>query len=177
MTLPTRIERKIERVTESGCWVWMGCCNSKGYGHCKGGRSILAHRVVYEMLAGEIPDGLVLDHLCRVTSCVNPSHLEPVTEAENSNRRVGAKTHCPSGHKYDSSNTYFDPCANSRRCRMCINQAKRLRRNPNGKAERTHCERGHEYTADNTRTKKNGSRVCRTCHRDRERLARARRNP
>jgi hypothetical protein len=65
-----------------------------------------AHRLVYRALRGPIPDGLTLDHLCRVPACVNPWHLEPVTAAENSRRdriargrrAFGAIRKLPSGH-------------------------------------------------------------------------------
>lgn len=66
------------------CWLWTGATNSDGYGHLwVDGRWPPAHRVAYEQLIGAIPDLLVLDHLCRVTQCVNPSHLEPVTNQVN----------------------------------------------------------------------------------------------
>lgn len=69
------------------CWLWTGCINDKGYGSVRlGRRSIGAHRLGYQLLVGPIPSGLDLDHLCRVTRCVRPGHLEPVTRSENSHR-------------------------------------------------------------------------------------------
>ncbi|MHA6764687.1 HNH endonuclease signature motif containing protein [Streptacidiphilus sp. PAMC 29251] len=70
------------------CWAWTGCMNTKtGYGVFGGkGRTQLAHRNAYEYQLGPIPDGLVLDHLCRRRSCVRPEHLEPVTQRENLRR-------------------------------------------------------------------------------------------
>jgi hypothetical protein len=65
------------------CWIWQRRVNEKGYGH---GNNGLAHRAYYEALHGKLPVGLVLDHLCRVRACVNPDHLEPVTNAENIQR-------------------------------------------------------------------------------------------
>lgn len=71
-------------VNDSGCWIWDGAIAAEtGYGTCQ---KKMAHRVVYEREVGPIPDGLVLDHLCRVRACVNPSHLEPVTIGENARR-------------------------------------------------------------------------------------------
>lgn len=74
----------------SGCWLWTGKKGSKGYGlvhvDAKAGTQQQAHRAAYELTIGTIPEGLELDHLCRVRPCVNPAHLEPVTRAENMRR-------------------------------------------------------------------------------------------
>ena len=88
---------------------------------------IYAHRFAYELLVGQVPEDLELDHLCRNRSCVNPSHLEPVTHQENVRRGRNAqreKTHCPRNHPYDdtSQTGYGD-----RRCRTCHNQQERDR--------------------------------------------------
>ena len=112
---------KIMPVTESGCWLWTGACTGSGYGNF---RSHAAHRIVYELLRGPIPEGLELDHLCRVVSCVNPDHLEAVTPRVNNLRSMSPaalhakKTHCPAGHLYDEANTYVSE-AGSRSCRSC----------------------------------------------------------
>ena len=85
----------------------------------------LAHRVAYELQVGPIPVGLQLDHLCRVRSCVNPAHLEPVTSAENTRRGLRAmKTHCPQGHPYAGENLLIRPTG-QRRCRTCHLAGKR----------------------------------------------------
>jgi len=70
------------------CWTWTGSRNGRGYGlfMVAPGSCVRAHRFAYELLVGPIPDGLQLDHLCGVKACVNPSHLEPVTNEENSRR-------------------------------------------------------------------------------------------
>ena len=109
--LPERIASKIAEPDANGCWLWTASTNPKGYGKVWwNGRLPGAHRVVYEILKGEIPQGLQLDHKCKVTRCCNPSHLEPVTNCENSLRGAGAgpkniaKTHCPRGHELSADN-------------------------------------------------------------------------
>jgi hypothetical protein len=126
--MATVLERIMQRTDRSGsCWLWTRSRNGKGYAEIKvGGRHHAVHRLAYELLVGPIPAGLVLDHTCRVRHCVNPEHLEPVTNAENILRGEGfgaknaAKTHCPQGHPYDEVNTVIRPNGN-RRCRACHN--------------------------------------------------------
>ena len=107
------------------CWLWTAGVNASGYG--KFGREPtgpeLAHRVAYELLVGPIPDGLVLDHLCRVRICVNPAHLEPVTSGENTRRACRGRTHCKRGHEFTPENTYI--WGRSRTCVTCRRQYKR----------------------------------------------------
>lgn len=121
---------------EDGCWLWQRRIGNRGYGvmTANGKASQLAHRVSYAAFVGPIPEGLVIDHLCRVRSCVNPAHLEPVTQKANVLRSPIApaaintsKTHCPQGHLYDAANTYVQ-AAGSRVCRTCHREYKRRRR-------------------------------------------------
>jgi hypothetical protein len=108
------------RKGEGGCWVWTGTL-SNGYGRIShGGKQEGAHRVAHELFVGPVPEGLVIDHLCRTKACVNPEHLEAVTQRENMRRGIKGvlTTHCPHGHAYDEENTYRDP-RGGRRCRSC----------------------------------------------------------
>ncbi len=87
--LRQRLYTQIRRTT-TGCWEWTGNVDSHGYGQTLYlGRRIGAHRFAYLLLVGEIPDGLVVDHLCRNRLCVNPDHLEPTTNRENVLKGVG----------------------------------------------------------------------------------------
>lgn len=96
-------------VVESGCWEWQGSL-AHGYRYFSHGKSVRAHRASYQHFVGRIPDGFVIDHLCRNTRCVNPSHLEAVTQAVNVQRSIrgtilgGTLTHCPKGHEYTPDN-------------------------------------------------------------------------
>lgn len=123
-----RLLRRIQNVTDAGCWEWSSV-NKYGALYIQG-RPTPTHRFSYEFFVGPIPEGFVIDHLCRNTHCINPLHLEPVTERENILRGVGAcavhakKTHCPRGHPLSDENIYRYP--NGRReCRVCARQYKR----------------------------------------------------
>ena len=121
-SLPARISEKIQ-ITET-CWTWLAYKDVDGYGQVKiDKRMKVAHRAVYELLVGPIPEGLICDHLCRNRNCVNPAHIEIVTQRENVLRGVGpsaqhaGKTHCPSGHAYSAENTNY--ARGKRDCRIC----------------------------------------------------------
>lgn len=119
-----RVFNKIH-VTESGCWIWQGELSNYGYGRMWFKRKrVQMHRWMYEMLVGPIPEGLQIDHLCRVRACCNPEHLEPVTLQENRRRGGAAIQACRSGHPFDQSNTYIRPNGN-RACRTCRRAAGR----------------------------------------------------
>jgi hypothetical protein len=116
------------------CWLWTGTVDKHGYGRASinGGSGYLVHRVIYADTYGPI-EGVGLDHLCRRPSCVNPLHLEPVTQAENvrrgeAGRNMREKTHCPQGHPYEGVNLIrrrLKKGGFARVCRECQNEANR----------------------------------------------------
>jgi hypothetical protein len=124
------MERFWQKVIKTdGCWAWTAQTDIGGYGRfwLSPRKSVAAHRYSYESAIGTIPEGLFLDHLCRVHSCVNPAHLEPVTNQENCKRGIAgmvsakrqlAKKYCKYGHPYDEPNTYVCP-RGFRECRTC----------------------------------------------------------
>lgn len=116
---------------ETGCWVWKGAKGYKGYGALTYvGKITPAHRYSYEYYKGPIPQGLVIDHLCRNTLCVNPDHLEPVTTKTNLLRGISfsaknaVKTHCNHGHPFEGDNLRISN--GERVCRTCRKESSKI---------------------------------------------------
>lgn len=135
--LLTRFWKKCMPEPNSGCWLWLGgTYNDQGYGSFWLAPTMRsAHIVAYEALVGAVPDGLVLDHLCRTTCCVNPAHLEPVTQLVNIVRGTGwsarhaSQTHCLNGHELTGDNLVTWHLKRGRRaCRTCRNAKINARR-------------------------------------------------
>lgn len=129
----------------SGCWLFTGYVNPNGYGHLSfDHRHWQAHKLFYVLLKGAVPEGLTLDHKCRVRSCVNPDHLEAVSSRTNTLRGFGPtadnirKTHCSKGHPLSGANLYLVPKTSSRH---------------GGRACMT-CR--HEYTSRSNRNRRKG---------------------
>src|SRR3990167_6386730 len=125
MSLSDRILGQSQPEPNSGCWLWTGADDGNGYGTLTVGRVMRkAHLYSYEAFVGPIPEGLQLDHLCRVRCCVNPDHLEPVTQRENILRGMGIaavnarKTFCKHGHEFSAENTRVRKNG-TRQCRAC----------------------------------------------------------
>ena len=114
------------------CWPWTGGRISSGYGSFSMafGIHVLAHRLAYFLFYGPIPTGHHIDHVwargCRRRECVNPSHLEAVTVAENNRRARAAQVTCRNGHPWTPETTYYQPNGN-RRCRACAREGDRQR--------------------------------------------------
>lgn len=156
--LPPRIREKI-RVLDSGCWEWIAATSPAGYGKVAWeGHVTEAHRVVYTLLAGPIPAGLVIDHLCHDPSvctakgrecrhrrCQNPGHVRVTTRGSNALRSYSPpainaeKTVCDAGHEYTDESTVID--GGTRRCLLCRREADKRRR-PAGVARKGRVYKG-----------------------------------
>lgn len=136
----SRVDRfwaKVNKSGPNGCWIWTAARSDTGYGSFRINRKTYnAHRLAYEELVGAIPDGLQIDHLCRVRACVNPDHLEAVTRQENTRRALtigypGApSTTCKRGHDWTVTPPIIAHRSNgktSRNCRVCARIRDRAR--------------------------------------------------
>lgn len=124
-----RVHRRVIEVAKlpaTECWLWQWRISDQGYGHLSIlRRNWLVHRYMYELLVGPIPEGKELDHLCRVTRCVNPAHLEPVTRSQNELRKIRPGA-CHRGHPFNAANTYTTPVQHA--CRVCRRMMSRWKR-------------------------------------------------
>lgn len=146
------LEARSERVTDTGCRIWLGSLTGAGYGEIERGplrrhygmRSV--HRIAFVRAYGQVPEGKEVDHKCNVRCCFNADHLQPLTHAENMRRAMPsilaahaakAKTHCENGHPFAGKNLRWrlNGCGTTRlyrRCRRCqadsrVRQRERLR--------------------------------------------------
>lgn len=177
--------KRVYKVELTGCWLWTGYINKETFygtwSFWEDGKTttVYAHRFSYELLIGPIPEKMVLDHKCYVRFCVNPAHLEPVTQSENLRRRrtnggaefQRSKTHCVNGHPYSGENlTIFS--SGKRGCKACARERMRAKRaelsqEPRVYEKATHCKNGHEFTEENTYVvPSTGQRNCRECKRE-----------
>lgn len=134
-----RFLEKFKVNPNTGCWEWTGYHGGAGYAKMKiNGKTFVASRVSYMLFKGDIPEGLVVDHLCRIRHCVNPDHLEAISNYENTIIRGvsplaknASKPHCKRGHEFTKRNTYLfahkkGMPKTARACRVCrkINKEK-----------------------------------------------------
>lgn len=132
------------------CWIWTAGRSPNGYGKFAIGlggaeqRHVRAHRFAYEVFVGAIPDGLFVCHRCDNPPCVNPAHLFLGTPKDNNDDKIAKGRHTP---------VWGEPLTRSRQ---------------------THCKRGHLFDDANTIRTTIGTRSCRTCHRERDRLRKQR---
>lgn len=135
------LERFLAKVAiqPDGCLLWTAAVDRHGYGgfRAEQDRWVTAHRWYYQHINGPVPEGLELDHLCRVRACVNPAHLRPVTRRENQlapgsesdSAKHANQTVCSRGHEYLPTNVQPSATAERvRRCRACSNAVNRARR-------------------------------------------------
>lgn len=133
-----RFWKQVKVASDQECWVWQKCKSPSGYGVFRlQGKNIPAHRFSWEIANGPMPQELVTDHLCRNHSCVNPAHLEAVTNRENVLRGVAPaalhakKDHCPQGHSYSGGNLLVVQAkagGQQRYCRACDAEKHRQQR-------------------------------------------------
>ena len=142
---------EIDRLT--GCWFWKGrFSNAYGVLNISHKKSIKAHRLSYELFKGAIPVGMTIDHLCQNPSCVNPDHLEVVTQSENTLRGNGVRA--------------LADWKVINRSEMLIQAKKASLIAAEKQRAKTHCVHGHEYSPDNTYIV-NGMRRCKACCKNR----------
>lgn len=137
ITAATRARFWIKVDMSEDCWIWTASRNARGYGSFGiEGRTFLAHRVSFEMHHRALEPGEHVDHLCGVTSCVNPAHLDACSPEENLRRQIAAGRHrsilaernaakraCPRGHAYDTVRR-----DGYRRCSQCHRDEERARK-------------------------------------------------
>jgi len=117
MNAYARIEDKF--TIGDACWDWTAAKTAGGYGELTvDSQMTYAHRFVYELQVGPIPDGLEIDHLCRNKGCVRPDHLEPVTHQENGRRAATRRSHCNRNHPLVDGNLSIDN-RGRRECLTC----------------------------------------------------------
>lgn len=146
MTIEERFWSKVDKTSDHWMWTDKPTKSGTGYGQFQIGthakpKTVSAHCFAYELLVGPVPEGLELDHLCRVTICVkviadelSAAHIEAVTHRENILRGVGwcaiqaRKTHCFNGHEFTLENTYVKPSTGHRDCRICMREGDKRRK-------------------------------------------------
>lgn len=125
MNILTRFNAKYT-IDINNCWVWHASKLKNGYALFtdQNGKTVTGHRWSYQQFIGLIPNGLVVDHICRNPSCVNPNHLQAISQSNNIKRSLlvkvrSARTHCKHGHEFTPENTKYIKGQRGRRCAAC----------------------------------------------------------
>lgn len=161
--VPSLFWNKLQPCPTTGCWLWSGATNKKGYGshgrRAKHSRSQLTHRYTYELAIGALPEGTEVDHKCRTRCCANPAHMEAVPHKVNVQRGDVKKDLCKNGHDLAGENLL--KTAAGTRCRACVNadsrERKRAKYAPRKREKKATCKHGHTKHFDGRRM------VCREC--------------
>lgn len=116
-------------VVASGCWLWQGYVDARGYGRVDlAGVKWFAHRLAWTVANGEILNGLTVDHICFETRCINPSHLQLLTNAANAARtRRALASACKRGHEYRPETMRRDKSTGRRVCLVCTRSRQNAR--------------------------------------------------
>lgn len=183
MPLPELVAWALDGQDTSACCYWPGHTEA-GYTEVTvGTKRMAAHRLIFEVLRGPIPTGMVIDHTCHIPGecrggplcphrpCINPDHLEVVPPAVNTGIARAARRRpdqCKRGHAFTARNTYTDPTGR-RHCRACAAERARNATKQSPKPPRERCRNGHELTPDNlvATAPESTQRHCLQCRRDR----------
>lgn len=123
---------KVNPPNAEGCWEWNGAIHPNGYAvpipvdgsYIENGRVYLPHRLSFHWFKYDLPEGLVIDHLCNNRKCVNPDHLEATTQKHNVGRAL-KRSYCKRGHPQVDVNRYVNKRNGRSRCKLCINATRR----------------------------------------------------
>ena len=121
------------KIADNDCWLWTRATDKDGYGvFSVDGKYIRAHRYIWQLHYGSIPEGINIHHRCKNPACVNIVHMLALSPRQHKQLHMSEITHCPQGHEYTQENTYIRPNGN-RNCRTCANEgADRYRQTEHG---------------------------------------------